>query len=137
MLKRAGLVLAVVLAVSLVICQAAEQDDKNKAPKKPEKCSESNCGLPLCKCSETHGPSDIEIEDIPMMIALSFNGVVTTRHSKYIKRILNPMFKNPNGCGVQATFFVSETGNGTTDYCLVQTLFNNNNEIGVGSPKYT
>jgi hypothetical protein len=57
-----------------------------------------------------------------MMVALSFNGVLTTEHSRYIKKILNPIFKNPNGCGIQGTFFVSDSSNGTTDYCLVQTL---------------
>jgi len=71
-----------------------------------------------------------------MMIALTFNGVLTSEHSKFIKRILNPVFRNPNGCAVQGTFFLSGSGNGTTDYCFAQSLFNNNNEIAVSSTKY-
>jgi hypothetical protein len=128
--------LLVFLAILPYLCESTAKIDK-KSDLSDEKCNSVNCRLPLCKCSDTEQPDKIELEDTPMMIALSFNGVITTEHSKYIKKILNPIFKNPNGCGIQATFFVSETGNGTTDYCLVQTLFNNNNEIGVGAPKYS
>jgi hypothetical protein len=71
-----------------------------------------------------------------MMVALSFNGIITSEYAKYIKKILHPIFKNPNGCPIQGTFFVSNTGNGSTDYCMVETLFNNNNEIAVSAPKY-
>jgi hypothetical protein len=49
----------------------------------------------------------------PMMVALSFNGIIAPEYGKYIKKILHPTFKNPNGCPVQGTFFVSNTGNGT------------------------
>lgn len=71
------------------------------------------------------------------MVGITFNGVIAGRHMKYLKQILNPIFKNPNGCPPQATFFVSdksETAN--TDYCVVQNLFDNNNEIAVGAEKY-
>lgn len=107
-----------------------------KSEKPAEECSFLNCRLPLCKCSNTERPGQITFDDTPMMISLSFNGVLTSHHAKYIKKILNPIFKNPNGCPIQSSFFISNTGNGTTDYCLVQNLFNNNNEISVSSFKY-
>ena len=102
------------------------------------KCDSKNCVLPLCKCSDTEPPGNMDLEDVPMMIGLSFNGIVASHHMKYIKTILNPIFKNPNGCPTQATFFVSDksTASQKTDYCVVQNLFDNNNEIGVGSVKY-
>ena len=72
-----------------------------------------------------------------MMVGISFNGIMPSHHMKYIKKILNPVFKNPNGCPIQATFFVSDKQEREkTDYCVVQNLFNNNNEIGVGASKY-
>ena len=111
-------------------CESTAQPDE------AEMCGKLNCELPLCKCSNTERPAGIEFGDTPMMIGLTFNGVLTTPLAKLFKNILNPVFKNPNGCPIQGTFFVSNTGNGTSDYCLVQNLFNNNNEIASSSTKY-
>lgn len=100
-------------------------------------CDTSNCILPLCKCSNKESPERVPLDDVPMMVGISFNGVVPSSSMKYIKKILNPIFKNPNGCPTQATFFVSDKmERKDTDYCVVQNLFNNNNEIAVGSTKY-
>lgn len=104
---------------------------------KTEQCSTKNCVLPLCKCSDTEPPGNLALEDVPMMVGITFNGVVASRHMKYLKQILNPIFKNPNGCPTQATFFVSDKSDiANTDYCVVQNLFDNNNEIAVGAEKY-
>lgn len=79
-------------------------------------------------------PTRIKINEIPMMIGLSFSGIVTGQTMKFFNKIVRPRFKNPNGCPLQATFFVADSNaNEQTEYCLVQELFNNNNEIGVGS----
>lgn len=126
-----NLILILFLAVGLYRCQ--EQLETAKVKKE---CTDVNCRVPLCKCSNSQIPNDIPFDDTPMMIALSFNGVLTSEHARYIKKILNPVFKNPNDCPIQATFFVSDNGIGNTDYCFVQGLFNNNNEIGVGSIEY-
>ena len=124
----------VCLVVALLLvdhCESTAQKEEI------ETCGKQNCELPLCKCSNTERPAGIEFGDTPMMIGLTFNGVLTAQHAKLFKNILNPVFKNPNGCPVQATYFVSNTGNGTSDYCLVQNLFNNNNEIAASATKYS
>lgn len=137
-------ILKLFLAIFLIIAiisntsHSVTQDKAKRAPPQDstELCNNVNCRVPLCKCSNTEIPNDVPFDDTPMMIALSFNGVLTSGHSKYLKQILNPIFKNPNDCPIQGTFFVSDKGNGSTDYCFVQGLFNNNNEIGVGSTEY-
>ena len=134
MLKTTFALLLVLLVTLPNLCESTAQEMTKKAP---EVCGKENCKLPLCKCSDVERPIGVEFDDTPMMIGLSFNGVLTSSYMEIIKKILNPLFKNPNGCAVEGTFFVSNIGNGTTDYCLVQTLFNNNNEIAVGSTKYT
>ena len=137
-MKKCQLRLCLTLGIFLVLFTLCESTGRVDDHRENEPCDSSNCRLPLCKCSDIRGPEEkIDLRDTPMMVALSFNGIITTEHSKFIKKILNPIFKNPNGCGIQATFFLSESGNGTTDYCLAQTLFNNNNEIGIGAPKYS
>ena len=121
------------LALSFLLCNYCESTAQKE---EIETCGKQNCELPLCKCSNTERPAGIEFGDTPMMIGLTFNGVLTSQHAHLFKNILNPVFKNPNGCPIQATFFVSNTGNGTSDYCFVQNLFNNNNEIAASATKY-
>jgi hypothetical protein len=99
-------------------------------------CNQTVCKLPLCKCADELVPGNLHLNDVPMMILLTFNGIIQREHVTYLKKILNPVYKNPNGCPVQATFFVSGSTYAKTDYCSVQKLFNNNNEIGVGAEKY-
>jgi hypothetical protein len=106
-----------------------------------EKCKMMvNCRLPSCLCSSTTFSDNFNISDIPMMIALTFSGALSSDHSKYIKQILNPEKRNPNGCATQATFFISDKNEdiySETDYCLVRQLFDNNNEIGVSLKTYS
>ena len=99
-------------------------------------CNQTVCKLPLCKCADALVPGNLHLNDVPMMILLTFNGILQKEHVTYLKKILNPIYKNPNGCPVQATFYVSDITHVKTDYCSVQKLFNNNNEIGVGAEKY-
>ena len=77
--------------------------------------------------------NEIKITKTPMMIGLSFSGIITSQTIKFINKIAKPRYRNPNGCSIQTTFFVSDSAcNEQTEYCLVQELFNNNNEIGIG-----
>ena len=124
------------LAYLFFICTLFNLSTIASAEEEKRTCSPSNCNLPLCKCADTLVPGNLNLKDVPMMIMLTFNGILKKKHTDHLKKILNPIFKNPNGCPVQATFFVSEGGSEKTDYCLVQKLFNNNNEIGVGSVDY-
>jgi len=137
---RISLMLSLLLVLSLhgvTINAQQSQLNANSTQQNETICSAENCRLPLCKCANTKTPGNINLNEVPMMIMLTFNGVVRQEHSAYLQRILNPIYRNPNGCPVQATFYVSnEDNNHKTDYCLVQKLFNNNNEIGVGAIKY-
>ena len=124
------LLLPIILIFSLMhVCHLTAKHESTK-------CDAKNCVLPLCKCSNGEVPGNIDLEETPMMVGLTFNGILTSHTMRFVKRILNPVFKNPNGCPVQATFFLSHEAEEKTEYCLVQSLFNNNNEIGVGGVKY-
>ncbi len=129
-MKRSVLLILLSLSLSLAQIPPSQRDST------ADDCNDSNCRAPLCKCPNTKIPNDIPFDDTPMMVGLSFSGVLTSSHGKYIKKLLNPVFKNPNNCPIEATFFVSDKGNGTADYCFAQGLFNNNNEIGVGTTEY-
>jgi hypothetical protein len=135
-MKSLIIIFSFIVVLIAPLCDSTAQEMNTKLNDHDKTCNPSNCRLPLCKCPNSERPLHIELDDTPMMVALSFNGIIAPEYGKYIKKILHPTFKNPNGCPVQGTFFVSNTGNGTTDYCLVENLFNNNNEIAVSSPKY-
>lgn len=132
------ILIGIILVSSVCRSFATNQQDSSQisSSSSSDECNAKNCVLPLCKCSNTERPNNYSMSDTPMMIALTFNGVIPKHYMKYIKKILNSVYKNPNNCPIQATFFVSDKKNGTTDYCVVQTLFNNNNEIAVSSPEY-
>jgi hypothetical protein len=102
-----------------------------------EVCSSQNCLLPVCRCSSINSPRNTDLSETPMMIALSFNGIINQDVMQSINKILDPSNKNPSGCPIQGTFFVSDVNKETkTEYCLVQNLFDKNNEIAVGTTIY-
>lgn len=136
-MKKLLILSAIIILIALVnLCSSTAQESASITTN-TDACNPKTCTLPLCKCSDIKIPADFNFDDTPMMIAITFNGVISSHYMKHIKKILNPIYKNPNNCPVQATFFVSDkTGNTTTDYCVIQNLFNNNNEIAVGSIDY-
>lgn len=93
-------------------------------------CNSNNCKLPRCKCSSREIPGSIDLAKTPMMVALSFNGVINKNIMSSIEKIID--FKNPDTCPIKATFFVNDRVQRlSTKYCLVQNLFDVNNEIAI------
>ena len=115
---------------------ATTKTKKSLNPNTAQECNKINCVLPLCQCSGTKPPGDLKISEVPMMVGLTFNGIIESSYMEYLKKVLNPVFKNPHGCPIQATFFVSDPNQDSYNYCNITNLFNNNNEIGVGSIEY-
>lgn len=70
----------------------------------------------------------------PQMITLTFSGAVNHENwDIYIKHLLTTERKNPNGCPIKATFFISHP---YTNYRHVQKLWNDGHEIAVHSITY-
>ena len=82
-------------------------------------CAPEACGLPSCRCAGTDIPGGLAANATPQMITISFDDAVRViDHEMFFKRILAGR-KNPNGCDIRFTFFVSHDN---TDYALLQTL---------------
>lgn len=65
------------------------------------------------------------------MILLTFDGAVNSDNWELISQtLLKNTYKNPNGCRIQATFFISHS---FTNYQYVQKLWNEGHEIAVHS----
>ena len=77
--------------------------------------------LPECYCSVSGKeiPGNLPPEQVPQMIMISFDDAVNTNIYEEIERFLGSGLKNPNGCDIKTTFFVSHQYN---NYSMVQVL---------------
>lgn len=103
-------------------------NDPNRAPP----CDPAICVLPDCFCSEdgTGTPNDLPPKDVPQMITVTFDDAINNNNIELYKEIFNGKRKNPNGCDMKATFFVSHK---YTNYSAVQEMHRKGHEIAVHS----
>ena len=99
------------------------ENDPNRAPP----CDKSICRLPDCFCSEsgTEVPGDLCPEGtdclkVPQMITITFDDAINSNNVDLYNEIFNGVRKNPNGCDIKGTFFVSHK---YTNYSAVQVGF--------------
>jgi len=105
------------------------EHDPNAAPP----CDYSNCTLPDCFCSSdgTLIPGGMNPQEVPQMIVITFDDAVNDENwSLYQDKLFPPNYKNPNGCPIHGTFYVSHQ---YTNYAMVQKLWNQGHEIAVHS----
>ncbi|XP_066589157.1 chitin deacetylase 1 isoform X3 [Prorops nasuta] len=104
------------------------ETDPNRAPD----CDPTQCVLPDCYCSAdgTRIPGNIEPQQVPQMITITFNGAVNVDNIDLYEEIFNGQRQNPNGCQIRGTFFVSHK---YTNYSAVQDLHRRGHEISVFS----
>jgi len=103
--------------------------DPNAAPS----CDYANCKLPECFCSVdgTLIPGGLQPNDVPQMVTITFDDAVNSENwDIYIKKLFSPSRKNPNGCPIHGTFYVSHE---YTNYAMIHKLANLGHEIAVHS----
>jgi len=110
--------------------------DPNRAPL----CDTSICKLPDCFCSEDGtqvpgnlcevGPSGAECQNVPQMITVTFDDAINNNNIDLYREIFNGERKNPNGCDIKASFFVSHK---YTNYSSVQEMHYLGHEIAAHS----
>ena len=99
------------------------ENDPNRAPP----CDKSICRLPDCFCSEsgTEVPGDLcpggtDCFKVPQMVTITFDDAINVNNVDLYNEIFNGARKNPNGCDIKGTFFVSHK---YTNYSAVQVGF--------------
>lgn len=113
----------------------ATQDAQDSLPTCDNKCQLPDC---LCSADGTAIPGNLQPNQVPQMVLLSFSGAVNELVFDHYKKILGYSNKfgsgqsrlNPNGCGIRATFFVSHE---YTSYAQIHWLAAQNHEIGLHS----
>ncbi|XP_044739883.1 chitin deacetylase 1 [Chrysoperla carnea] len=107
--------------------------DANHDPNAASACDPRTCLLPDCYCSRdgTLIPGKIEPTQVPQMIILTFDDAINFENwDLYTQTLFTPQRKNPNGCPIHATFYVSHQ---YTDYAKTQKLWNDGHEIAIHS----
>ncbi|CAG0919299.1 unnamed protein product [Notodromas monacha] len=106
--------------------------DANHDPNAAASCNMQNCSLPDCFCSRdgTLIPGNLPVSQVPQMVVITFDDAVNSDNWPLYERLFNGERKNPNGCPIHASFFLSHE---YTNYAMVQKLWNAGHEIGVHS----
>jgi len=101
-------------------------------PNRADDCDPEICRLPDCFCSPTSTkiPGNIDPQEVPQMIVLSFDDAVTTTNFPIYQRLFNGQRKNPNSCDIRSTLFVSHK---YTNYSMVEELHRQGHEIATHS----
>lgn len=113
----------------------ATQDAQDSLPTCDNKCQLPDC---FCSADGTSIPGQLQPNQVPQMVMLSFSGAVNELVFDHYKKILGYSNKlgsgqsrlNPNGCGIKATFFVSHE---YTSYAQIHWLAAQGHEIGLHS----
>jgi len=110
--------------------------DPNRAPP----CDTNICKLPDCFCSEDGtqvpgqlcevGPGGSNCENVPQMVTITFDDAINNNNIDLYREIFNRQRKNPNGCDIKASFFVSHK---YTNYSSVQEMHYMGHEIAAHS----
>lgn len=120
--------------------EEVRQDEATQEAQDSLPTCDKKCQLPDCFCSAdgTSIPGQLQPNQVPQMVLLSFSGAVNELVFEHYKKILGYSNKfgsgqsrlNPNGCGIRATFFVSHE---YTSYAQVHWLAAQQHEIGLHS----
>lgn len=93
-------------------------------------CNPDDCKLPDCFCSGTKIPGNLSLSSTPQIVMISFDAAVVDNAFPLYEELFDGTLKNPNGCNISATFFVSHE---FTNYCMLQTLYHQRHEIADNS----
>lgn len=91
-----------------------------------EKCEPHLCQLPNCNCGSPKIPGGLRAKDVPQIVLLTFDDAINDLNWEIYEEIFNSGRKNPNGCPILGTFYVSHEW---TDYSQVQTLYSRGHEM--------
>ena len=86
------------------ICEFGDRRNPNAA----STCNRRDCKLPDCFCSPKGQsiPGQLKKEDTPQIILINIDGAVFSDNMNIYREFLDGI-KNPNGCPIKATFYVS------------------------------
>ena len=97
-------------------------------PQACETCQKSHqCFPPECVCcSDELRFTNVTLSKIPQMVFFTFDDAVTGQAAGFYKQLFDPTRKNPNGCPITMTLFISHEN---TQYAMVSEFHSQGMEI--------
>jgi len=95
-----------------------------RSRRSPRSSCSPNCQLPNCFCGLSI-PGDLTPAQTPQLVLLTFDDAVNDLNKEFYQRLFSGR-RNPDGCNIMATFFVSHEW---TDYSQVQDLYSQGHEM--------
>ena len=86
----------------------------------------TSCKPPDCFCCREDLQLPIPLENIPQIVFFTFDDAVTDQVAGFYKKLFDTSRKNPNGCPISMTLFISHDN---TKYRLVQEFYEKGMEI--------
>ncbi|GAB1599314.1 uncharacterized protein LOC115211111 [Argonauta hians] len=90
---------------------------------------DSSCHLPECQCLTNQPPKGVSRKKIPQIILVTFDDGLTEKNIGFYRKLSNSGLKNPNGCPMSFTFFIS----GENNYHFAKEMYENGHEIACHS----
>ncbi|KAL9928645.1 chitin deacetylase-like 5 [Glossina fuscipes fuscipes] len=91
------------------------------------KCRKDVCLLPDCFCGGKEIPGNLNVSEVPQIVLITFDDAVSTLNINLYEELFNnDTRKNPNGCPIRATFYVSHEW---TNYGMIQDLYADGHEL--------
>ena len=90
-------------------------------------CSSYECRLPNCSCAGSGKHDVIPRSEVPQMVMFTFDDALYELVYEFYQSLFPKSLKNPNGCPISVTFFVSHKW---TNYTKVGLLYRAGHEIG-------
>ncbi|XP_014779402.1 chitin deacetylase 8 [Octopus bimaculoides] len=87
--------------------------------------SVADCRLPDCKGVTSEMPKGFSRKEIPQIVLVTFDDGFTEKNIKYYRELSASGLKNPNGCPVSFTFFIS----GENNYTFSKEMYDNGHEM--------
>ncbi|OQV16216.1 hypothetical protein BV898_09700 [Hypsibius exemplaris] len=109
-------------------------NDYERFGKPGETCDRKACKLPDCWCGGSEIPGSIPVGETPQVVMITFDDAVTNQNYQLYASIFNEGRRNPNGCPIRGTFYVSHEW---SEYFLAQNLYSDGHEIGSHSISHT
>ena len=116
-----------VLLLTLIVCGSVLSPVESRVPGSCTRCQQSQkCVSPDCFCCREELDMPFAHKQLPQIVFFTFDDAVTGQVARFYKQLFDSSRKNPNGCPISMTLFVSHSN---TKYDLVRDFYEKGMEI--------
>ena len=124
-----------IFASLIILCSSRYRNQYSAEPNACVQCMNNRtCLPPNCFCCRDELRLPISVRDIPQIVFFTFDDALTDSAAKFYHQLFNESRKNPNGCPISMTLFVSHHD---TVYSNVNYMYRKGMEIAAHSVSHS